>query len=126
MLMPYFCHEDGAAAREIFGERVQWFYNKVASNQLSQTGSFKPVRGYELTMTEGLKTREMGYLNFEKLHEFGACIAGDPEECISRLRELRDRLGITEFALWSTLGGLPIEHVEASMRITMEKVIPYV
>lgn len=126
MLMPYFCHEDGARAREIFGERVQWFYNKVASNQLSQTGTFQPVRGYELTMTEGLKTRELGYLNFEKLHEFGACIAGDPEECIARLRELRDRLGITEFALWSTLGGLPIEHVESSMRITMEKVIPHV
>jgi len=47
-------------------------------------------------------------------------------ETEARLRELRDKLGITEFALWSTLGGLPIEHVESSMRITMEKVIPYV
>ena len=126
MLVPYFCHEDGERAREIFGSRVQWFYEKVASNQLSQARGAEPVAGYELTMIEGRRTRELGYLNFDMLHRHKACIADDPETCIAKLREMRDRFGITEFALWSTLGGLPMADAEASMRLTMEKVIPYV
>lgn len=125
ILLPFFVHEDAARAREIFGHHVQWFYDKVTANQLTQR-SPGPIKGYELTMSEGARTRELGYLRFDKLHELGACIVGDPAECVARLQEMRDRFGITQFVLWFNIGGIDPAHCEASMRLAMEKVIPHV
>lgn len=126
ILIPFFVHEDAAKAKELYGKHVQWFYNKVSSNQLMQQTDNSLVKGYELTMGEGRRTREMGYLDFEKLHELGACVASDPAGCVAQLQEFRDRFGITEFALWFSVGGMPAELCDASMRLTMEKVVPYV
>ena len=125
ILLPFFCHEDGAQARAIYQPHVEWFYAKVSSNQLSQKSS-GPVKGYELTMEEGKKTREMGYLGFDKLYEHGAAIADDPATCINKLKALKRRLGVTEFALWFNIGGIAPEHVERSMRLTAQQVMPYV
>ncbi len=125
ILLPFFCHEDGAKAREIYKPHVEWFYNKVSANQLSQK-STGPVKGYELTMVEGKRTREMGYLGFDKLHQYGAAIADDPETCIRKLKEMKRRFGLTEIALWFNIGGIAPEHVERSMRLTAQKVMPYV
>ena len=126
VLLPFFCHSDREAAREIFGERVQWFYDKVTKNQLAMGASTEPVRGYELTMAEGKRTRDEGYLSFDKLYELGATICDDPDTCIDKLREYKRRFGITEFVLWSNIGGISHEHSEASMRLAMEKIIPHV
>jgi alkanesulfonate monooxygenase SsuD/methylene tetrahydromethanopterin reductase-like flavin-dependent oxidoreductase (luciferase family) len=125
ILLPFFVHEDAARAKEIYGRHVQWFYDKVTANQLTQRSS-GPIKGYELTMTEGARTRELGYLQFDKLHELGACIVSDPAGCIDRLREMRDRFGITQFVLWFNIGGIDPAHCEASMRLAMDKVIPHV
>lgn len=124
MLVPFFCHEDPKAARAIFKPHVEWFYEKVSSNQLA--GAPAPVKGYELTMAEGKKTREMGYLAFDKLDQYGALIADSPEGCIEKLREMKRRFGITEFALWSSIGGMDPALAEASMRLAKERVIPHV
>ena len=126
ILLPFFCHENGDTAREIFGSRVQWFYDKVTSNQLSMRGAPKVVKGYELTMQEGARTRDDGYLRFDKLYELGAAICDDPDTCVDKLREYKRLFGITDFALWSNIGGLSHEHSNASMRLAMEKVIPNV
>jgi alkanesulfonate monooxygenase SsuD/methylene tetrahydromethanopterin reductase-like flavin-dependent oxidoreductase (luciferase family) len=125
ILLPFFCHEDAKLARDIYKPHVEWFYNKVTANQRkgAPTGV---VKGYELTMSEGKKTRELGFLGFDKLHEHGACIADDPAGCISKLREMKKRFGITEFALWFNIGGIAPEHVERSMRLVAEKVFPHV
>ena len=123
ILLPYFCHQNGDTARELFGRHVQWFYDKVTHNQLSMSGAPKVVKGYELTMTEGARTRDEGYLKFDKLYELGATICDDPDTCVQKLAEYRDRFGITDFALWSNIGGLPHEHSDACMRLTMEQVI---
>ena len=80
--------------------------------------------GYEFTMAEGRKSREAGYLAFDRLAEFGACVVGDPEHCTRQLREMRDRLGITEFVLWSNLGGMPAVRAEASIRLAWEAIVP--
>ncbi len=125
MLLPFFCHEDGKKAREIYKPHVEWFYNKVTSNQLAASAS-GPVKGYELTMTEGRKTREMGYLDFEKLDQYRAAVIGDPAECIAVMKDMKQRFGLTEFCLWFNIGGIAPEHVERSMRLTAEKVMPYV
>lgn len=125
ILLPFFTHESGDKAREIFGQYVEWFYAKVASNQLATASSNQIVKGYELTMTEGRKTREMGYLSFDNLIKYGAAIAGDPQECVAKLREMKERFGITEFVLWSSIGGLPGYMCEQSMRLAAEKVIPH-
>src|SRR5581483_2901671 len=124
MLVPFFVHEDAAQARAIYQPHVEWFYNKVTANQLA--GAAAPVKGYELTMTEGKRTREMGYLAFDKLDQYSALIADDPAGCIAKLRELKRRFGITEFVLWFSIGGIDPAHAERAMRLTKETVIPYV
>lgn len=124
MLVPFFVHEDGAKAREIYGKHVQWFYDKVTTN--AAKGAAAPVKGYELTMGEGQKTRDLGYLNFDKLYELGACIADEPAVAIDKLQEYKDRFGITDFALWFNVGGIDTKVAEAAMRLTAEKVMPYV
>ncbi len=126
ILLPFFVHESTAKAREIFGQYVEWFYAKVASNQLSTAVGADIVKGYEVTMTEGRRTRELGYLSFDNLIKYGAAIAGDPATCIAQLQEMKQRFGITEFALWSSLAGIPAELSEASMRLASEKVMPFV
>jgi ribosomal protein S12 methylthiotransferase accessory factor YcaO len=35
--------------------------------------------------------------------------AGDPDECVDKLQEMKERFGITEFVLWSSIGGIPAE-----------------
>lgn len=124
MLVPFFVHEDAKRAREIFKPHVEWFYDKVSANQLA--GVPAPVKGYELTMSEGKKTREMGYLAFDKLDQFGALIADSPEACIEKLRTMKRRFGITEFVLWFSIGGLDPAECERSMRLAWERVIPHV
>jgi len=125
ILLPFFVHESGDKAREIFGQYVEWFYNKVASNQLSTASGNQVVKGYELTMSEGRKTREMGYLSFDNLIKYGAAIAGNPQECVAKLQEMKARFGITEFVLWSSIGGMPGELCEQSMRLAAAKVMPH-
>jgi alkanesulfonate monooxygenase SsuD/methylene tetrahydromethanopterin reductase-like flavin-dependent oxidoreductase (luciferase family) len=124
LLVPFFVDEDGRRAREIYGPRVEWFYAKVTQNQLAGVPSVVP--GYELTMTEGRRTRELGYLSFDKLHEHGAAIADDPATCVEKLRELKRRFGVTEFVLWFNVGGIDPAHCERAMRLAMERVIPHV
>ena len=126
MLIPYFCAETEDEAKRRFGPCVEWFYRKVASQQMTLPGQGDVVRGYELGMSQGRITREGGYLEFDKLHRFGATIASDPEGCAIRLKELKERLGLTELVLWSSVGGLSAEDQERSMRLTMEEVIPRV
>jgi len=124
ILLPFYCDTDGTRARETMRGPVEWFYEKVASHQQTSAGGV--VRGYETTMTEGRKAREMGYLAFDKLIEHGACIAGDPQECIDRLKRLKEELGITEFVLWSNMGGMPPVRAENSIRLAWEQVAPFV
>ena len=124
ILVPFFVHEDGREARRIYQPHVEWFYNKVTANQLA--GAHGLIPGYELTMAEGRRTREMGYLTFEKLLQHGAAIVGDPQECIARLKDMKRRFGLTEACLWFSVGGIAPEHCERSMRLAMEKVIPHV
>jgi alkanesulfonate monooxygenase SsuD/methylene tetrahydromethanopterin reductase-like flavin-dependent oxidoreductase (luciferase family) len=124
LLVPFFVDEDGKRARETLRPHVEWFYHKVASHQLPAAGH-GPVRGYEFTMTEGRKSREGGYLAFDKLAEFGACVVGDPRECLERLRQMQEAFGVTEFVLWSNLGGMPAVRAEQSIRLAWEKIVPH-
>ena len=126
LLVPFFVAEDGKQAREIYAKHVEWFYAKVTANQLAGAPKSGVVKGYELTMSEGKRTREMGYLGFDKLYEHGAAIADDPETCVKKLKELKRRLGITEFALWFNIGGIAPGPVERAMRLAAEKVLPHV
>ena len=126
ILLPFFVDEDGARAREIYRKHVEWFYAKVTANQLAGAPQSGVVKGYELTMEEGKRTRELGFLGFDKLYEYGAAIADDPATCVEKLREMKRRFGITEFALWFNIGGIAPEHVERAMRLTAEKVMPHV
>jgi alkanesulfonate monooxygenase SsuD/methylene tetrahydromethanopterin reductase-like flavin-dependent oxidoreductase (luciferase family) len=126
LLLPFFVHEDANKAREIYRAHVEWFYAKVTANQLAGAPTMGEVKGYELTMREGKKTRELGYLTFDKLHQYGACIADDPQTCVAKLQDLQRRFRITEFVLWFNIGGIAKPHVEHAMRLAAERVLPYV
>jgi alkanesulfonate monooxygenase SsuD/methylene tetrahydromethanopterin reductase-like flavin-dependent oxidoreductase (luciferase family) len=126
LLLPFFVHEDAARAREIYRAHVEWFYAKVTANQLAGAPQAGEVRGYELTMREGMKTRELGYLSFDKLHRYGACIADDPRGCVAKLKEMKHRFGITEFVLWFNIGGIDKQHVVRAMRLAADEVVPHV
>ena len=126
LLLPFFVHEDANKAREIYKAHVEWFYAKVTANQLAGAPQAGEVRGYELTMREGKKTREMGYLSFDKLHQYGACIADDPETCVAKLKDMKRRFGITEFVFWFNIGGIDKAHVERAMKLAAEQVMPHV
>jgi alkanesulfonate monooxygenase SsuD/methylene tetrahydromethanopterin reductase-like flavin-dependent oxidoreductase (luciferase family) len=124
ILVPFFVHESADTARKVYAPHVEWFYRKVTENQL--IGVQGAVPGYELTMTEGQRTRELGFLTFDKLQQYGAAVVGDPASCIARLQEMKRRFGITEFCLWFNVGGIAPEHCERSMRLAIEKVAPFV
>ena len=126
MLLPFFVHESQNEAKRIAKERMEWFYSKVTANQKSVDGQPDIIRGYELTMSESKKTLDGGYLNFEKLYENGAAIADDPETCAKKLNQLRERLGITEFVLWTNIGGMPAEESKKAMHLIMDEVAPMV
>ncbi len=126
LLLPFFVHESAAEAHRIFRERVEWFYAKVTGNQKAVPGQADTIKGYELTMEESRRTAAGGYLNFDKLYEHGAAIADDPATCAEKLNELRERLGITEFVLWTNIGGMPADASKAAMRLIMNGVAPRV
>jgi len=126
LLLPFFVHEDAVQAREIYKAHVEWFYAKVTANQLAGAPQSGEIKGYELTMREGKKTRELGYLSFDKLHQYGACIADDPATAVAKLQDMKRRFGITEFVFWFNIGGIAKAHVERAMRLAAEQVIPYV
>ena len=126
MLLPFFVHESQEEAKRIARERMEWFYAKVTANQKSVGGQPDLIKGYELTMSESKKTLDGGYLNFDKLYDNGAAIADDPATCAEKLNELRERLGITEFALWTNIGGMPSEESMSAMRLIMNDVAPRV
>ena len=126
MLLPFFTHENGEEARRIARERIEWFYAKVTANQKSVSGQAEEVKGYEFTMRESLKTLNEGYLNFDRLYEHRAAIADDPAVCAEKLNNLRERLGITEFVLWTNIGGMPATNSMAAMRLIMSEIAPRV
>jgi len=126
MLLPFFVDTDAKRARETLRPHVEWFYNKVATHQQPTAAGAGLVRGYEFTMGEGRRSRELGYLAFDRLVEFGACVVGDPKQCIDRLRQMREMLGVTEFVLWSNLGGMPSIRAEQSIRLAWEQIVPHV
>jgi alkanesulfonate monooxygenase SsuD/methylene tetrahydromethanopterin reductase-like flavin-dependent oxidoreductase (luciferase family) len=126
ILLPFFVDETTARAQALFAQHVEWFYAKVTTNQLLGAPPDGVVEGYELTMAEGRRTREMGYLSFAKLQQHRAAIADDPDTCVDKLRDLKRRLGITEFCLWFNIGGIDTEHAARAMRIAAERVLPHV
>ena len=126
MLLPFYVGEDGAAARELFGKHVEWFYAKVTANQKAVGGQPELIKGYEMTMRESLKTLREGFLSFDKLYEHGAAIADDPATCAEKLNSLRERLGITEFVLWTNIGGMAASDSMSAMRLIMNDIAPRV
>ena len=124
ILLPYYTDTSSKRAREVLQPHVEWFYNKVASHQ--QPGKGGPVKGYELTMAEGAKSKAMGYLGFDKLAEFDACVVGGPQECVDKISRMKEAFGLTEVVIWPNLGGMLSSRAEASVRLTWEEVVPHV
>lgn len=126
MLVPMYCDTDRERARATFGAYVTWFYRKVSGHQLGAKNEEVVVKGYETAMTENLRSMKEGYFEYDKLHEYGAICASDPDGCADFLINLQKKLGVDEFVLWTSVGGLPHEDCVNSMKLVMERVIPKV
>ncbi|QUT07848.1 LLM class flavin-dependent oxidoreductase [Sphingobium phenoxybenzoativorans] len=126
MLVPFYCDTDAERARSTFGAYVTWFYRKVSGHQLGAKKEEVIVKGYETAMSGNLKSMKEGYLEYDMLHKYGAICASDPDGCADFLINLQKKLGIDEFVLWTSVGGLPHENCVNSMKLVMERVVPKV
>jgi alkanesulfonate monooxygenase SsuD/methylene tetrahydromethanopterin reductase-like flavin-dependent oxidoreductase (luciferase family) len=105
---------------------VDWFFNRVTGlSAATATPRAEVVRGYEMSMNESARTQTLGKLNFDALTSSKAVVCGDPETCVAQLREIRDRLGLTELILWFNLGGIGADVVERSMKLAAAEVLPH-
>lgn len=126
MLVPLYCEPDAESAKANFQSYVSWFYAKVAGHQLGTKQEEIVVPGYEVAMSENIRSMKEGYLEYQKLAEYGAICASDPDGCADYLIDLQRKLGVDEFVLWTNLGGIPDEKCRASMKLVAEQVIPKV
>jgi alkanesulfonate monooxygenase SsuD/methylene tetrahydromethanopterin reductase-like flavin-dependent oxidoreductase (luciferase family) len=126
LMIPFYVAETDEQAMSEFAPYVEWFYHKVSSHERLAGKERNTVAGYEMAMVEGRKTAELGMLRFAALYENKAVAVGSPETVIELLRELKARLRVTEFILWTNLGGIPNEYAQRSMRLAAEKVMPHV
>ena len=91
--LPYYTDTNSKRAREVLGPHVEWFHNKAARHQ--QQGNGGPIKGSEFTMAEGAKSKKIGYLAFDKLAEFNACVVGNPQECVDKISLVKEAFGLT-------------------------------
>jgi alkanesulfonate monooxygenase SsuD/methylene tetrahydromethanopterin reductase-like flavin-dependent oxidoreductase (luciferase family) len=77
-------------------------------------------------MRESARTAALGLLSFDALLAAGAVICGDPDDCVAQLRSIRDRLRLTEFLLFTNLGGIAIDAVHSSIELTAREVVPHI
>ncbi len=59
-------------------------------------------------------------------YRFGAAIAADPDACVDKLRPMKRRFGLTEFALWFNIGGNDPAQCERAKRIVAGCALPHV
>jgi alkanesulfonate monooxygenase SsuD/methylene tetrahydromethanopterin reductase-like flavin-dependent oxidoreductase (luciferase family) len=125
ILLPYYVDRDSTHAHNVLAPHVEWFYEKVSSHQLNRQDT-APVKGYEFTMSEGAKSRAMGYLEFDKLAEHDACVVGSPQECVDKISRMKEAFGLTEVVIWPNLGGMLPTRAENVVRLTWDEVVPHV
>jgi alkanesulfonate monooxygenase SsuD/methylene tetrahydromethanopterin reductase-like flavin-dependent oxidoreductase (luciferase family) len=128
LVLPFYVAPTKERARAEFEEHLEWFYNRVTdlSSTKAVGGPEKVVAGYEQSMREAARTQELDLLRYDHLVDADAVVCGDPDYCVERLREIRDRLGITEFMCFTSLGGLPLDRLHASLRLAAAEVLPHV
>jgi alkanesulfonate monooxygenase SsuD/methylene tetrahydromethanopterin reductase-like flavin-dependent oxidoreductase (luciferase family) len=126
ILLPFYVAPTEEQAVAEFGPHAEWFYSKVSGHERISGRESEVVKGYEVAMSESLRTQQLGMLNFSSLHANSAVVASDPAGCIEKLKHLKAELGITEFILWFNLGGMDADRAMASMRLAMAEVLRYV
>ena len=86
------------------------------------------VEAYLQSLREGSRGRGSSRamsLTYESVQEeFGAI--GDPEECIARLRKIKERFNSQEIMCWFDMGGAqPFHEVKQSMELFSREVMPH-
>ncbi|PZP58332.1 MAG: LLM class flavin-dependent oxidoreductase [Azospira oryzae] len=123
MTIGVLCLEDGERARRLAAEAFTWFYRELYRTTLPVLESL--YSGYE-------HFRELGRfralirlgIHFSLLERFGMVVAGDPAECVQRLRTY-EAAGVTHLLLAVGAGAVPTEVVQESLACLATHVLPH-
>jgi alkanesulfonate monooxygenase SsuD/methylene tetrahydromethanopterin reductase-like flavin-dependent oxidoreductase (luciferase family) len=117
-LMFAFAGSDRAAVRTTIEPSIRNYFNTLSDIVRPETlgsaaSEFEKVRA---------RMRSIKYETVDSLMG----IFGDPQYCIERITELRERIGFTRLVCWFEVGGLSgHKNVLAAMRLFAERVIPH-
>lgn len=113
-----FVGRDRASVRATIEPSLRNYFNAVSeiiepeTLAVAHREEFERVRSRLLTM------------RYETVDEMMA-VFGDPEYCVDRIAELRERFGFSRLVCWFEAGGLTgHENILASMRLFAERVMP--
>ncbi len=120
-----YCAESESQASEIgrqymdnYGRTATWHY------ELDDPEHFEKVGGYEhyaKSIRAGADAKLASRAGFSETQ-----IMGTPEQCLEKLRYVKEVANVSEFIGVFLFGGLPVDTAEASMRLFAEKVLPVV
>lgn len=117
----------GTAKRAFAEIEAPFFHSvKILAEAGSQWQTASPTPDYPAyaAASTGLNYNYRYGLPIEQQIENGKLIAGNPEQVYEQLRRLEDRLGISNFSLFFTFGGLPYEKAQRSLDLFGTHVLP--
>lgn len=116
-LMLVFTGPSGASVRATIEPSLANYFSTVAETVRPETFGSSPAEFEKVRA----RLREMKYETVDSLMG----IFGEPEYCIDRIAELKERFGFTRMVCWFETGGLSgHQEVLDSMRLFAERVMP--
>lgn len=119
LCMIYVADSAEQAVRD-FSDPVIWYF-RTFSKYIAPPPGEPAIKSYE----PYADVRDLAAaITWEQLQQAGAVICGTADQCVQRVRELRDMLGFTQLLCWTRLGGLDQRKVIRSMELMQKHVIP--
>ncbi|AEH10048.1 MULTISPECIES: LLM class flavin-dependent oxidoreductase [Protofrankia] len=118
-----YCHEDPDVADKTMRHHLAPFFSAMVDHYEFDGQHFGRSKGYE-SYQEGADLlreagREAGFENF-----YGLQWNGTPEQMIEQMRRRIELIGDFQQMLLVSFGGMPLETVQASLRLIAEEVVP--
>lgn len=120
-----YCHEDAEVADKTMRHHLAPFFSAMVDHYEFDGLHFGKKKGYESYQEGAHLLRDAGReAGFEKF--YGLQWKGTPERMIEQMRERLELIGEFRQMLLVSYGGMPLETVQASLKLISEQVIPEV
>ncbi|KLL09696.1 MULTISPECIES: LLM class flavin-dependent oxidoreductase [Protofrankia] len=120
-----YCHEDPDVADKTMRHHLAPFFSAMVDHYEFDGQHFGRSKGYESYQEGADLLRDAGReAGFEKF--YGLQWNGAPEQMIEQMRRRIELIGDFQQMLLVSFGGMPLETVQASLRLIAEEVIPEV